>query len=157
VTFAESYSGAPPFPPPLWLNSGGPSSRTRKERIQATLLGREEGHVRCPRILRIGLRFDPLADAVGLMTKILRKQGLRDPESLRDAYAIPGGRLIATPLAATAPRLDARYDEPRAVLEQALLLGLCTAHLYDPGRPVLWTTASLRRGLELFDPAGFYA
>jgi hypothetical protein len=37
------------------------------------------------------------------------------------------------------------------------MLGLCTAHLYDPGRPVLWTRASLKRVLELFEPGGFYA
>ena len=43
------------------------------------------------------------------------------------------------------------------VLEQALLLGLCTAQLFDAERPVLWTQASLTRGLELFDPTGFYA
>ena len=35
--------------------------------------------------------------------------------------------------------------------------GLCTAQLYDPARPVLWTQAALKRRLELFDPAGFYA
>ena len=29
--------------------------------------------------------------------------------------------------------------------------------IYDPARPVLWTQAALKRRLELFDPAGFYA
>ena len=50
-----------------------------------------------------------------------------------------------------------RGGPEREILEQALLLGLCTAQLFDPARPVLWTQASLTRGLELFDPAGFYA
>jgi hypothetical protein len=44
-----------------------------------------------------------------------------------------------------------------AVLEQALLLGLCTAFQYDPARPVLWTRASLTRCVEMHDAAGFYA
>ena len=44
-----------------------------------------------------------------------------------------------------------------SVLEQALLLGLCTAYQYDPARPVLWTRASLTRRVELYEPAGFYA
>ena len=50
-----------------------------------------------------------------------------------------------------------RDGPEREVLEQALLLGLCTAQLFDATRPVLWTHASLTRGLELFDPEGFYA
>ena len=44
-----------------------------------------------------------------------------------------------------------------SILEQALLLGLCTAFQYDPARPVLWTRASLTRRVELYEPAGFYA
>jgi hypothetical protein len=35
-------------------------------------------------------------------------------------------------------------------------LGLCTRHLFDPSRPVLWTRSSVTRALELFDPVGFY-
>ena len=42
-------------------------------------------------------------------------------------------------------------------LYQALVLGLCTPWRYDPGRPVLWTRASLTRQLELFDGRRFYA
>ena len=45
----------------------------------------------------------------------------------------------------------------RDVLEQALMLGLCTAQIFDADRPVLWTETSLTRAVELFDPVGFYA
>ncbi len=152
----QAHAPGPAPLPPLWANSGGPASRTRKERVQATLLGRDRGHVRCPRVLRVALWFD-LLDAVEVMTTMLRKQGFSDPEELRREFSIPSQRLIASVLPENTQRVDARYAEPRIVLEQALLLGLCTQHLYDPARPVLWTTASLRRGLELFDPAGFYA
>jgi len=41
-----------------------------------------------------------------------------------------------------------------AVLEQALLLGLCTAYQYDPPVPLLWTRASLTRRVELYDLRG---
>jgi hypothetical protein len=37
------------------------------------------------------------------------------------------------------------------------MLGLCTAHIFDPERPVLWTLNSVTRAVELFDPAGFYS
>ncbi len=141
---------------PHWANSGGPASRTRKERVEATLLGTKQGHVGCPRVLRVALWFD-LLDPVEVMAKILRQEGFSDPEELRREFTIPPQRLIASVLPENTQRIDARYAEPRVVLEQALLLGLCTQHLYDPARPVLWTTASLRRGLELFDPVGFYA
>jgi hypothetical protein len=143
-------------PPPQWLNSGVPSRRTRTEHIRATLLGRNEGHIRCPRVHRIALWFGHL-DPLDVMEELLREAGFSSAEELRQIFAIPQGRLIATPLPDSAKRLDPQSAPPRQVLEQALMLGLCTQYLYDPGRPVLWTRASLQRGLELFDPTGFYA
>lgn len=151
-----------PIPPrwQWWANSGGPSSRTRIERVTSSLLGRDTGHVRCPRLYRLGLCFAPdlsPTDPVNFLTQLLRSQGHRDPEALRGAFAIPAARLLAIPLPGSEEGLDVRTAPPHQVLEQALLLGLCTRHLYDPARPVLWTSASLGRKLELFDPAGFYA
>ena len=138
-------------------NIGGPMSRTRSEHVVSTLLGRDEGAIRCPRSLRLGLKFPSRADPVRAIEKILNASGYASAEDLREEFALPEGRLICRPLAAGAPRLPVRESPERAVLEQALLLGLCTAQLFDPARPVLWTQASLTRGLELFDPAGFYA
>jgi hypothetical protein len=132
-------------------------SRTRSERIASTLLGRDDGAIRCPRSLRLGLAFPRRADPVKAIETLLRSNGYASAEELRDAFALPQGRLICRPLDPKAPRLAVRDAPEREVLEQALLLGLCTAQLFDPERPVLWTQASLTRGLELFDPAGFYA
>jgi hypothetical protein len=53
--------------------------------------------------------------------------------------------------------LDVGTADPREVLRQLFLLGLCTTVRFDPGRPVLWTQASLTRRLELFDVSEFYA
>jgi hypothetical protein len=138
-------------PPPLWRDP-----RTGAVHLRATLLGRQEGHIRCPRVHRLALSFGQW-DPLDVMQKLLHGAGFSSPEELRPAFAIPPGRLIATPLPDSEERLDTQSSPPRPVLEQALMLGLCTQYLYDPGRPVLWTRTSLQRGLELFDPTGFYA
>ena len=137
-------------------NSGGPMSRTRKERIRSTLLGNDHLLVRCPRIVRVGIEF-PNADPVEVLAEILAGEGYASPEDLRGELEIPDHALIVRPYTERAGIVDARYDARRDVLWNALVLGLCTAQVYDPSRPVLWTQASLRRRLELFDPAGFYA
>ena len=92
-----------------------------------------------------GLRFEPGIDPVAQL------------EDLRQRFRIPHGRLICRPFAAKERRTSITDPDRRRVLKQALMLGLCTAQLYDPARPVLWTTASLSRGLVLFEPEGFYA
>lgn len=138
-------------------NIGGPMSRSRSELIASTLLGRDQGAVRCPRSLRLGLAFPSRADPVKVIEKLLRSNGFDSAEELRFEFALPEGRLICRPLDPKASRLAVRGGPEREVLEQALLLGLCNAQLFDPRRPVLWTQTSLTRGLELFDPAGFYA
>ena len=143
-------------PLPRWANFGAPISRTLKARVKASLLGDGPGQVRCLRVLRLALDFGQ-ADPIELITTLLNASGTADPESLRSVYSIPSNRLIAAPQGEPVQRLDARNAAPRDVLEQALLLGLCTRNLYDPARPVLWTTTSLTRAVELFDPAGFYS
>ena len=138
-------------------NVGGPMSRTRSEHIVSTVLGRDDGAIRCPRSLRLGLSFPSRADPVKAIVQLLQSNGFGSAEDLRDEFAVPEGRLICRPLDPKASRLAVRGGPEREILEQALLLGLCTAQLFDPARPVLWTQASLTRDLELFDPAGFYA
>ena len=138
-------------------NTGGPMSRRRSEHIVSTLLGRDQGAIRCPRSLRLGLAFPSRADPVKVIEKLLRSNGFDSAEELRFEFALPEGRLICRPLDPKASRLAVLGGPERAVLEQALLLGLCNAQLFDSRRPVLWTQTSLTRGLELFDPAGFYA
>ena len=137
-------------------NSGGPMSRTRKERIRATLLGTDDGAIRCPRIVRVGLAFTA-GDPVDFVTNLLNEEGYGSPEDLRSELEIPDHRLIGRPSSDPFGWVDAGHGARRDILWNALVLGLCTAQLYDPARPVLWTQASLTRRLELFDPAGFYA
>ena len=141
---------------PRHANSGGPMSRTRTQAIASTLLGRDEYPVHCPRVVRLGIDF-PEADPVELLTQMIAEEGYGSPEDLRDVLEIPPGRLIARPHMLNNGVVDIVHDARRDVLWHGLMLGLCTAQLYDPARPVLWTQAALRRRLELFDPAGFYA
>jgi hypothetical protein len=136
-------------------NTGGPSSRGRTERISATLLGNDEGAVRCPRVLRVGLDFggrSPLA----CVRELLKACGFSDEQEARQALALPQDPWICRPNPAPIP-VPVKSLLASDALYQALVLGLCTAWCYDPQRPVLWTRASLTRQLELFDGGGFYA
>ena len=147
---------AGPHPGDLrYVNSGGPRSRTRTQQVQNTLLGRSDGPIRCPRHLCLALDFgrkDPVLTAQRLL-KVLR---IADPELLRSTFAPEPGPMVCQASPDLHP-LVVSTAEPMEVLRQALLLGLCTAVGFDPGRPVLWTQASLTRRLELFDVSEFYA
>lgn len=136
-------------------NSGGPCSRSRTERLTATVLGNEAGPIRCPRVMRVGLDFgggDPLA----IIRDLLRNCGFDDETEAREAVALPPAPCICRPDALVPPRSITAL-EPEAALYQALVLGLCTPWRYDPARPVLWTRTSLTRRLELFSGQEFYA
>lgn len=141
---------------PRRANMGGPMTRERRERIRETLLGHDDRSVRCPRVVLLGILF-PDDDPVDCMARMLAEEGYASAEALRADFAIPSGRLLARDFGHEACNVDYARSARRDVLWQALMLGLCTARLYDPARPVLWTQASLRRRIELFDPAGFYA
>ena len=137
------------------FNSGGPRSRTRIERLRSTVLGNGDGCIRSPRVRRLGLEFgdaDPVETAWGL----LEAAGFTDPEALRHVYALPDQALICRANALHPPR-PVTSRPARKVLEEALWLGLCTAWMLDPSRPVVWTRASLTRRIEVFTAEGFYA
>lgn len=136
-------------------NSGGPASRSRNETIRSSVLGKDDAVIRCPRVIRLALDFEG-RPAVPVIESLLAAQSYSSPEELRASCEIPKMRLICRADALSAP-LNVAASSPEAVLEVALLLGLCTQVLYDPERPVLWTEACLSRRLELFDPEGFYA
>ena len=138
-----------------YANSGGPRSRTRTQRVQQTLLGRSDGPIRCPRHLCLALEFgrkDPVVTAYRLL-KTLR---LPEPEFLRLTFAPVPSAMVCQANPDLQP-LDVATADPMEVLRQAFLLGLSTVVRFDPGRPVLWTQASLTRRLELFDVSEFYA
>lgn len=141
---------------PRWANSGGPMSRRRTEHVVASLLRDSDTPLRLPRVIQAGLQFGS-RDPLSAIEKMLSRAGLGSPEPLRERYVVPATPLLVrvVPNAPWAVKVTAGADQ--LVLQQALLLGLCTEHLYDPARPVLWTRASLSRWVELYDPAGFYA
>jgi hypothetical protein len=139
-----------------WANSGGPMSRRRTERLVASLLRDGSAPLQLPRVIRAGLHFgerEPL-DAV---LEALARAGLDDAELLRGRYAAPATPLLARVVPDARWGVQVARASDDAILEQALLLGLCTAYQYDPARPVLWTRASLTRRVELYEPAGFYS
>ncbi len=140
----------------IYANTGGPMSRTRKQNVSSTLLGREQGAVSCPRSRSLGLQFEEGSSALEVMDSLLRSIGMDAPQGLRELFMLPEKPLMARPLTDNPIRLCTVTGEPLQVLEQALWLGLSSAFLFDPGRPLIWTETSLRRNLELFEPDGFY-
>ncbi len=141
--------------PGMHCNSGGPRSRTRTERLQSTVLAKRGGVIRCPVTLPLALDFEG-ADPVATMYALLEQQGINSPEDLRALFQ----PLPASTLCRVNPGvlpIKVATASPEEVLKTALMLGLCTAWLYDPVRPVLWTRASLARAVELIDGEGFYA
>ena len=139
-----------------YANSGGPMSRRRTEKVVASVLRDDTASFRLPRVIRAGLHFgdrDPLQAVLESLARI----GLDDAEALRERFPAPPTPLVAriVPDARFGAQVGRSSDE--TILQQALLLGLCTAYQYDPARPVLWTRASLTRRVELYEPARFYA
>lgn len=131
-------------------------SRWRKERIVSSILGDDGGFIKCPLMIRVGLKFQGDYSPVSTLEQILRDEGHTTPEELRDLFELPSQGLLAHVVQDAPWRLVVPVAERREILWQALILGLCNAHMYDPARPVLWTETSLARAIELYEPAGFY-
>ena len=127
--------------------------RTRVEHIYSSLLDKNHGEIRCPRIIRLGF-YLPGDDLLDYLNDLIVAEGYSSSEDLRDDITIPEKRYICRP---TKERAPCSLNAPRTeVLRHALMLGLCTSQLYDPSRPVIWTRNSLTRVVDLFDPEGFY-
>ena len=148
------------YRPDLIANAGwgGPPARQRREHIRSSLLGKNDGEIRCPRIIRLGFQLDTNRKVYGLLDILnayIVKAGYSRPEDLRDDITIPEKPYICRPTKERAPcRLGMNRSE---ILRHALMLSVCTSQLYDPSRPVIWTRNSLTRVVDLFDPEGFYA
>jgi hypothetical protein len=142
--------------PDLITNSGwgGPPARERREKIRSSLLGKKNGEIRCPRIIRLGFHL-PGDDLLDYLNDLIVALGYHSAEDLREDIAIPEKPYICRPTKEPAP---CSLSSPRIeIFRHALMLGLCTSQLYDPSRPVIWTRNSLTRVVDLFDPEGFYA
>ena len=86
---------------PLSANMGGPMSRTRKERVSSTLLGRDGGPIRCPRVIRLGLDFGGKAP-VETLGRILAEEGYGSQEDLREDFPVlVDAEIHEVPLAGT--------------------------------------------------------
>jgi hypothetical protein len=132
-------------------------SRTRKQQVASSLLGTHADHSnRCPLHRTLGLCFDEAASAVRAVESLMHSVGLNDTAGLRKLFTLPDFALMARPAHAAVAPVCVGADNTMQVLEQALWLGLCSPYLFDPSRPVVWTETSLRRRVELFEPAGFY-
>lgn len=118
--------------------------------------------MRCPKLRYAGLDFCEAPDPVARMESILVRLGFRSAGDARDVLRdrLPEDVLVAMP-SRCRPALEVGAARPRShlldVLVEGLVLGLCSANLYDPKRPVVWTRTSLTRRLDLFDLGGFYA
>jgi hypothetical protein len=143
----------PTVDPPRTLQ--GPGSRTRSERLYSTILGDDEGAIRCPRVWRLGLAFGdrpPLAVAQAWLDAL----GFADETAARAHIDLPDRSYLCQRDPNPNPR-DAATIAPAEGLRIALMLGLCSSTHYSPDRPLLWTTMSLTRQLFLYEPEGFYA
>ena len=61
------------FRPDREANSGwgGPPVRQRRERIRSSLLGKDDGEIRCPRIIRIGFALTVNQNPLEILEGIL--------------------------------------------------------------------------------------
>ena len=135
----------------------------------------------CWPVLRLGLSFADHAPKAWMMC-LLKDHGFASPEALKSRLDLPNQPLMVRPwsvhsstdmpldspsaLSGVAPAsktrpndaglLDVTLADPWDVLFQAVILGLCSAHRYDPKRPVIWTNTSLSRQLLCFPVGGFY-
>jgi len=148
--------------PDTATGAGGCSELLREfEELSAWVRGRVTSRVwreapACSVRRSIGLRIPAGGDACSLAWSALLSAGLSEPGALRERIAVPALPLVAAP----APSTDTHGVDPdgdsEALLEDLLLLGLSSATMYDPGRPVLWNRASLGRRLLLLDMRGFH-
>lgn len=143
---------------PPWLydcNTGGPSSRSRSELVRATVLGDDEGPIKCPRVLRVSMTYGHRSPLTWV-AQWMKACGYTDEHDALTRVRLPPRPCLCQPDRSPVPVEAAalRADEG---LFLALVLGLCTSTYYDPSRPLLWTRTSLTRSLVLYDGGGFYA
>lgn len=150
-------------PPPSWhgsatlrCNTGGPMSRQRRELIRSSLLGDTSKRGGWQHMCRVGLLFPASVAPLEYVHDLCARQGYRSPALLRAVVAAPTRMLTCRPAPDDGALVDVATASPTVVLAQAVVLGLCTATYYDPERPVLWTTTSLTRRLDLFAVGDFY-
>lgn len=134
-----------------------------RETFEASVFGEGDEHTEAvfQPVLRLGLNFGDHSPRAWMLAR-LKDHGLASPEDLRSAFDLPTVPLMVRPWHLSgddqqpSEALDVTSADPWAVFRQAVCLGLCSAHRYDPSRPVIWTNGSLSRGLLCYSVGGFY-
>ena len=146
----------------VFFNTGGPRSRTRRETIQASILGNPSSSIYFPKNRQYGLIFPEHTDPLQFMSEILKKKGFSEADQAKDAYDLPVGILFCRTVKESQQAgnesflnvLTASADE---ILQTAIVLCLCNKHFYDFGHSVIWTANRLERKLTLYEVGNFYA
>ena len=150
---------------PGWeCNAGAPMSRRRTRAVRSSILG-AGGHrasvqggaryLGLPPLRAIALDF-VTQNPVAAVERRLEKLGFASPEEARVALLPPLPRCFCVEDPSIPVQRFTRLA-PEELVEQALILGLSTAWLFDPGRPVIWTRASLKRRIVLYASQEFYS
>ena len=150
--------------PDAFHNSGGPRSRTRREKISASVFprrGRKQSLLGARRVGEVWGITTPGGSWRRHVLELLAKLGFADPD---EAFARIDGILQIRLHCRPAQNDDGRvYVKVRSradrldCLCKALVIGKCCRGLYDPERPVIWTEQRLRQCYELHEiGASFY-
>ena len=155
-------SPSPRRQPPRLENTGGPMSRTRKERIQSEMLGNATLEIGWPQEHFVYLDHTGHKNVFERIDHCLGQLGFAGPE---EASAGLGGmpgvsmhcrRLKSSVNPARSDNGNANSQSPEESLRVALILGRCSEILYDPDKPVIWTRGRLVRPVRLYHAENFY-
>lgn len=128
-------------------------------RIASNIFENKDEIVLMKPVLSVGLNFAKGLNPFDTINEIMHKNGFKDPEELKTKFSYPKKRFICLSLDIQEfqnPILVDKDSDNEEILQAALILGLSSLYYYDPSRPVIWTKASLQRGITLYDPAEFY-
>ena len=141
-------------------NSGGPCSRTRREKISASLFPVADGSRSRKGYLGASLVGELLAIHAGgrglrdTALEILEKFRFESPEeAASQVEGIPSCKLHCRIVPQLPYYKGAIRDRTHAYhfLRGALILGRCRKGFYDPEAPILWTEKRLSQWVELYE------
>ncbi|MDI1242814.1 MAG: hypothetical protein PSX80_12935 [bacterium] len=145
-------------PRPEYRFGWGAPPATRTTTLTVTMLGDPEMSVAWPQRERVGLIFKEGESPLKMIETLLKREGFRSPEELKHEFEIPHAQLTCRTIDDESDGLvKADANDPKTVLRQALILGLCGPTFYDPLKAVIWTNNRLSRKLDLFEPGRWYA
>ena len=101
-------------------------SRRRTERVVASVLRDEASRIRLPQVIRAGLHFGD-RDPLQAVLESLARVGLDDAELLRERFKAPATPLLVRTVPDARWGIQVARGSDDSILQQALLLGLCTA------------------------------